>query len=247
MAQPSKKSNPKSASKSNDFRKYIVGFWTLFGLGILVIILLFLLAGWGAFGKMPKFEELENPETNLATEIFSSDGETLGKYYSENRTPIKYEDLPDHLIKALVATEDERFYDHAGIDARGTLRAAVFLGARGGASTITQQLAKQLFTEDVSQNFMSRVLQKFKEWIIAIRLEQKQAQQYELYIGDNGKGYSEAINFNNTSSLGLKLIQNLARQLNGTIERIASEQGTYYRLVFLEIIDETPMNTAKAP
>ncbi len=135
--------------------------------------MLFLLAGWGAFGKMPRFEELENPETNLATEIFSSDGETLGKYYSENRTPIKYDDLPDHLIQALVATEDERYYQHSGIDARGTLRAAVFLGTRGGASTITQQLAKLLFTEDVSQNFVGRVVQKFKEYIIAIRLERQ--------------------------------------------------------------------------
>ncbi|HZJ36441.1 MAG TPA: transglycosylase domain-containing protein [Gillisia sp.] len=173
MANPSKKSNSKSGKKSTGFRKYIIGFWTLFGIGIMILILLFLLASWGAFGKMPEFEELENPESNLATEIFSADGETLGKYYSENRTPIKYEDLPPHLIQALVATEDERYYEHSGIDAIGTLRAAVFLGARGGASTITQQLAKLLFTEDVSQNFMGRVMQKFKEWIIAIRLERQ--------------------------------------------------------------------------
>jgi len=172
MANPSKKSTVKPAKKTG-FRKYIIGFWTLFGLGILSIIVLFLMAGWGAFGKMPKFEELENPETNLATEIFSADGETLGKYYSENRTPIRYEDLPDHLIKALVATEDERYYQHSGIDAQGTLRAAIFLGTRGGASTITQQLAKLLFTQDVSQNFVGRVLQKFKEYIIAIRLERQ--------------------------------------------------------------------------
>ncbi len=173
MANPSKKSNSKSVKKSTGFRKYIVGFWTLFGIGIMILILLFLLAGWGAFGEMPEFEELENPESNLATEIFSADGETLGKYYSENRTPIKYEDLPTHLIQALVATEDERYYEHSGIDAKGTLRAAVFLGSKGGASTITQQLAKLLFTEDVSQTFMGRVMQKFKEWIIAIRLERQ--------------------------------------------------------------------------
>ncbi len=169
MANPAKKSK----TQKQGFGKYIVGFWTLFGIGILLIVFLFLLAGWGAFGKMPKFEELENPETNLATEIFSSDGQTLGKYYNENRTPIKYEDLPDHLVQALVATEDERFYDHAGIDAKGTMRAAVYLGERGGASTIPQQLAKLLFTQDVSQNFAGRVLQKFKEWIIAIRLERQ--------------------------------------------------------------------------
>jgi len=173
MANPSKKSNSKSVKKPSGFRKYIVGFWTLFGIGIMILILLFLLAGWGAFGEMPEFEELENPESNLATEIFSTDGETLGKYYSENRTPIKYEDLPTHLIQALVATEDERYYEHSGIDAKGTLRAAVFLGSKGGASTITQQLAKLLFTEDVSKNFFGRVIQKFKEYIIAVRLERQ--------------------------------------------------------------------------
>lgn len=169
MAQSRKKK--KKPQHSN--RPYIIGFWTLFLLGLLSVIFIFLLAGWGAFGKMPTFEELENPETNLATEIFSSDGETLGKYYSENRTPVKYEDLPEHLVQALVATEDERFYKHAGIDARGTIRAAVYLGQRGGASTITQQLAKLLFTEDVSSNPFARVMQKVKEWVIATRLERQ--------------------------------------------------------------------------
>ncbi|SDR93782.1 penicillin-binding protein 1A [Christiangramia echinicola] len=169
MARTTKKT--KKPAHSN--RKYIVGFWTLFLIGILASVFIFLLAGWGAFGKMPSFDELENPETNLATEIFSSDGKTLGKYYSENRTPIKYEDLPDHLVQALVATEDERFYQHAGIDAKGTLRAAVYLGTRGGASTITQQLAKQLFTEDVAQNDFERVFQKVKEWVISTRLERQ--------------------------------------------------------------------------
>lgn len=169
MAQSPKKKKKPAKSKSS----YIIAFWTLFGLGLLAVIFLFLLAGWGAFGKMPTFEELENPETNLATEVISADGKTIGKYYSENRTPVKYEDLPDHLVKALVATEDERFYKHAGIDAKGTLRAAVFLGTRGGASTITQQLSKLLFTEDVSNNPMARILQKMKEWIIATRLERQ--------------------------------------------------------------------------
>lgn len=169
MAQKQKKKQKSKPSK----RPYIIGFWALFGIGLLAVVLVFLLASWGAFGKMPEFEELENPETNLATEIFSSDGETIGKYYSENRTPIKYEDLPDHLVEALVATEDERFYKHAGIDAKGTLRAAVYLGTRGGASTITQQLSKLLFTEDVANNAFARIMQKIKEWVIATRLERQ--------------------------------------------------------------------------
>lgn len=169
MAQSNK--TKKKPVKSN--ASYIIGFWTIFGLGILAVIFIFLLAGWGAFGKMPTFEELENPETNLATEIFSSDGKTIGKYYSENRTPVKYDDLPDHLVKALVATEDERFYKHSGIDAKGTIRAAVFLGTRGGASTITQQLSKLLFTDQPANNPFARILQKVKEWIIATRLERQ--------------------------------------------------------------------------
>ena len=163
----------KDSKKHSGFRRYIIWFWSLFALGILMAILVFLLAGWGVFGPMPTFDELENPETNLATEIFSSDGETLGKYYSENRTPVKFDDLPTHLVEALVATEDERYYTHSGIDAKGTLRAIVYMGKRGGASTITQQLAKLLFTEDVANNTFARVVQKVKEWVIATRLERQ--------------------------------------------------------------------------
>lgn len=151
---------------------WIKRFWLFFGGTLFFILFIFLLASWGAFGKLPTFEELENPETNLATEIITSDGQTLGKFYRENRTPVNYEDLPQHLIEALVATEDERFYSHSGIDARGTLRAAVFLGKRGGASTITQQLAKQLFTGG-SKNLIERLTQKIKEWVIAVRLERQ--------------------------------------------------------------------------
>ncbi len=167
------KSKKQEAEKRRKYSKYKSWFWMFFALGISLIVFLFLLAGWGVFGTMPTFEELENPETNLATEIFSSDGETLGKYYNENRTPVKYEDLPPHLVEALVATEDERYFEHAGIDARGTLRAAVYLGKKGGASTITQQLAKLLFTENASRNPLARGIQKVKEWIIATRLERQ--------------------------------------------------------------------------
>lgn len=163
---------------TDDFSKYIKWFWRLFAGAIAFVALLFLLASVGAFGEMPSFEELENPSSNLASEIISADGKTIGKLYlNENRTPIKYEDLPQNLIEALVATEDERFYSHSGIDARGTLRAAVFLGKKGGASTITQQLAKQLFHEEGSKNIVERMLQKVKEWIIAVRLERQYTKQ----------------------------------------------------------------------
>lgn len=135
---------------------------------------MFFLASLGVFGEMPTFRELENPDSNLATEIIASDGVTLGRFYSENRSPIKYEDLPQHLVDALVATEDERYYTHSGVDAKGTLRAVVKLGSAGGASTITQQLAKNLFHgSEGSKNIVMRIIQKAKEWIIATKLERQ--------------------------------------------------------------------------
>src|SRR5690554_3996732 len=153
--------------------RHIRTFWKLFGICVLLILFVFLLASWGVFGSLPDETSLENPEKNLATEIISSDGKTIGKFYKENRTPIQYDSLPDHLVNALVATEDVRFYDHSGIDGKGTLRAVAFLGSRGGASTITQQLAKLFFTEQVSRNKFQRGVQKIKEWIIATRLERR--------------------------------------------------------------------------
>ncbi len=164
----------KKQKTTTDFSKYLKWFWFSFAGILSLIMLIFLLASIGAFGEMPSFEELENPSSNLASEIISADGKTIGKLYlDENRSPIRYEDLPQDLVNALVATEDERFYSHSGIDVRGTIRAAVFLGGRGGASTISQQLAKLLFHEEGSRNISERMLQKFKEWIIAVRLEKQ--------------------------------------------------------------------------
>ena len=161
----------------NQFSKYIKWFWIAILGGILALVLLFLLASWGVFGALPSFEELENPEKNLASEVISIDGKTLGKYFKENRTPVKYKDLPENLLKALVATEDERFYEHSGIDFKATLRAVVKLGKDGGGSTITQQLAKLLFTGEGSKNLPERILQKFKEYVIAVRLERQYTKQ----------------------------------------------------------------------
>jgi penicillin-binding protein 1A len=165
------------AQKNNtpvkDIKYYQKKFWKLFFYGLGVMALFFTLASWGFFGSMPSFEDLENPESNLATEVISSDGVTIGKFYNENRTPIKYEDLPKSLVKALVATEDERFYKHSGIDAKRTIGAALQLGSNGGASTLTQQLAKLLFHGEGSTFKLFRVIQKVKEWIIAVKLERQ--------------------------------------------------------------------------
>ena len=159
--------------KEINFKKYIKPFWTLFLVGFTTILLIFLFASWGVFGELPTFEELENPEKNLATEVISSDGVTLGKYAFKNRTPVGFKDLSDNIVKALIATEDERFYNHSGIDFRGTARAIVKFGKGGGASTITQQLAKNLFTKRASSNTFKRLTQKVKEWIVAIKLERQ--------------------------------------------------------------------------
>jgi len=167
------KKNNNSAPVVKDDAYYKKQFWKIFLCSLGGIFLVFLLASWGILGSMPSFEELENPESNLATEIISADGETIGKFYNENRTSVKYEDLPKHLVDALVATEDARFYDHSGIDGRGTLRAVTSLGTSGGASTLTQQLAKQLFHGEGSRFLPFRIIQKVKEWIIATRLERQ--------------------------------------------------------------------------
>lgn len=187
-------------TETTDFSKYIRWFWMLFLAGISGSVLLFLLASWGVLGEMPDHTQLENPETNLATEIISSDGVTLGKFYfNDNRTPVGYKELPQHLVDALVATEDARFFNHSGIDARGTLRAIVKMGQGGGASTISQQLAKQLFHGEGSKNIVERMAQKIKEWVIATRLERQYtkeeiiAQYFNIYdFGNNADGIRSA-------------------------------------------------------
>ena len=163
----------KNQNQNKDIAYYKKKFWKVFFYGLGGLFVFFLFASWGLFGSMPSFEDLENPDSNLATEVISADGVTIGKFYNENRTSIKYKDLPKHLVDALVATEDERFYEHSGIDGRGTLRAVLSLGTSGGASTLTQQLAKQLFHGEGSKFLPFRMVQKAKEWIIAIKLERQ--------------------------------------------------------------------------
>lgn len=164
-------------NKKEDFSPYVKKFWKIFFYCFGGVILFFLFASWGLFGSMPSFDELENPNSNVATEIISSDGVTIGKFYLENRTPVKYAELPDHLVKALIATEDERFYEHSGIDTKGTLRAVLSFGSSGGASTLTQQLAKNLFHGEGSKFLPFRIIQKAKEWIIATKLERQYTKQ----------------------------------------------------------------------
>ncbi|MBA22358.1 MAG: penicillin-binding protein [Flavobacteriales bacterium] len=177
----------------NPFRIPLRFFWSIFALGILLVIILFSSAALGVLGKMPELQQLDNPKTNLATQILSSDGVVLGKFYfNDNRTPIIFDTLPDNLVQALIATEDERFFSHSGIDLKGTLRALVYLGKKGGASTISQQLARQLFVGVRSRNKVEAVLQKFKEWVLAVQLERRYTKEeiIAMYLNIYDFGYT---------------------------------------------------------
>jgi len=169
-------------------KKAVKAWWTVVFIPVFLTVVLFTLISSGNMWFVPKnlqfmptFEELENPESNLAAEIMSADQKLLGKYYRENRTVVKFENLPPVLVNALVATEDIRFYDHSGIDPRGLFRVlfkTVLMGQRssGGGSTVTQQLAKNLFPRDTKKRsklakLAVTIFAKLKEWVIAVKLE----------------------------------------------------------------------------
>jgi len=179
---------------NNDkYKIQVTLFWASFFIGICLFIGIFIYTALGYLGEMPAFEQLENPKTNLATQIISSDGVVLGKfYYNDNRTPITYEGLPKNIVQALIATEDERYYDHSGIDWYATLRAIYFLGERGGASTITQQLARQLFVGVRSRNKKEAIIQKIKEWVLSIQLERRYTKEeiIAMYLNIYDFGYN---------------------------------------------------------
>ncbi|MBG8553203.1 penicillin-binding protein 1A [Hymenobacter guriensis] len=208
-----KPSGLRKPARSGRFAAFIRTLWTLFGIGLLA----FLFYIWAVsanflnlFGRMPNLKTLENPKSELASEVYSSDNVLMGKYFRENRTPVEYEDLPQHLVDALIATEDARFEEHSGIDPKATGRVAAGLltgGSGGGGSTLTQQLAKVLFhtREDLSDGRLNDVpgvrmlITKTKEWILAIRLERSYTKReiMRMYLnvtdyGSNAFGISTA-------------------------------------------------------
>ncbi len=154
------------------FKKYAVWLWILLTGPVLLFFLLLTLVGVGTFGALPKVDELLNPKNNLATIVYSGDMKILGKYYSENRVNVNFESLDKDLVNALIATEDARFYEHSGVDAKAIMRSVtgVFVGGKGGGSTISQQLAKMMFPRE-KLNKAELIIRKMKEWIIASRLE----------------------------------------------------------------------------
>jgi penicillin-binding protein 1A len=181
-------------------KKSIRVFWYIFLGGLTFVILFFLLVLMGVFGKLPTLKQLENPSIMQSSEVYASDGTLMGKYYREhgNRSNVNYRDISKYVIDALVATEDERFYDHSGIDFKRTLSAVATFGRNGGGSTITQQLAKTLL-EQGSKNKATRLIEKMKEYIVAIRLERNFTKEeiIALYLnavpfGDNIYGIRNA-------------------------------------------------------
>ena len=169
-------------------------FWKTYFISIGVFVIFLLAINFGLLGEMPDLTEIENPSASLASQVYAQDGTPMGKFYLEDRTNVKYRDISPYLIQALVATEDKRFYDHYGVDGEGILRAVAFLGTQGGASTITMQTAKNLFTDNWStKNKMLRMIQKIKESIIAIKLESKFTKEEILTIYLNTVPFSENI------------------------------------------------------
>ncbi len=168
----------KKNKKSSYTRRFKVLFtvfiWVINLLIISGIYIYFNMISKGDFGRMPTFEQLENPTENLATRIYSSDLELLGTYFRENRSKISFDELSPHLIDALIATEDIRFYEHSGIDFKALPRVVSGVlggGSKGGGSTISQQLAKMLFNRPAQMSAIELVSCKFQEWVIAVRLE----------------------------------------------------------------------------
>ncbi|MGB4771245.1 MAG: transglycosylase domain-containing protein [Chitinophagaceae bacterium] len=166
-------------------------FWKSLLIGWGAFIVFLILLNLGLFGKLPSLAELENPSMLSSSEIYGSDGTLMGKYYTKDRTNVKYGDISPNVINALIATEDERFYQHSGIDAKGTARAVLFLGTKGGASTITQQLAKNMLEQGLTKNIIRRVIEKFKEWIISVKLERNFTKEEILALYLNTVSFSD--------------------------------------------------------
>ncbi len=169
------------------YQKIVKGLWIAIIAGILAFAVLIIIA---SYGRIPSFERLENPKNNFASMVYTADGSTLGAgYFRENRIPVEYEEISPNVINALLATEDIRYHDHSGIDLKGLIRAVSFMGNRGGASTITQQLAKLIYTHKegrIARNIWERMIQKLREWVTAVKLERTYTKEeiIKMYLNE---------------------------------------------------------------
>lgn len=200
---------PPKNEKNRGWKKWVKMIWMAVIFLILGISFLFFAVSQGFLGSMPDVKELENPDIYVASEIYSSDGKLLSKFEKEKTQPVTYKELPPYLIYALQAKEDERFKEHSGIDLQSIARAVVYGGNRGGGSTITQQLAKLLFTGTRSQNKVTRVFQKLKEWVVAVSLEKRYTKEeiitlyfnkFDFLYNANGIEMASRVYFNKKTS-----------------------------------------------
>ena len=183
-----------------DVKRYTRILWTILIGGILAGFLFIFSVRVGLFGKLPSFKDLENPKSNLASEVISADSVVLGTYFVQNRSNVKYEELSPHLINALISTEDKRFYSHSGIDFRRTFTILFYnlVGKKQGASTITQQLALNLFSEGRARSTGKRIIQKFQEWVTAVRLERSYTKEEIITM------YFNTVDFGAYNTFGIK-------------------------------------------
>lgn len=200
---------PPKKKKNTSWKRWVKVVWIGFIAVVLGISGLFFAVSQGFLGEMPDVKELENPNIYVASEIISSDGVVLGKFEKEKTQPVIYKDLPPYLVYALQAKEDERFKEHSGIDLQSIARAVVYGGSRGGGSTITQQLAKLLFTGNASQNKIERAFQKLKEWVVAVSLEKRYTKEeiitqyfnkFDFLFNANGVEMASKVYFNKKTS-----------------------------------------------
>lgn len=187
---------------NTESHKYLKFLWIFYFAICGFILLLFTVISLGWLGFMPTFEDLENPRSNLASEVYSSDQQLLGKYYIENRSNIHFEDLSPNVINALIATEDVRFTEHSGVDARSIFRVIfrTIIGrdeGSGGGSTITQQLAKNLFPREIHPSKLKLISIKLREWVTAIKLERNYTKEEIIAM------YLNTVDFGN-QSFGIK-------------------------------------------
>lgn len=202
-----------------DVKRYTRNFWKIL-IGLVLIGALFLLmVRVGIFGKLPTFKDLENPKSNLASEIITDDNRVLGTYYVHNRSNVKYSELSPYLVHALISTEDKRFYEHSGIDYSRTISTVLLTlsGNKQGGSTITQQLALNLFGEQRARNSLKRIMQKFQEWITAVRLERNYTKEEIIMM------YFNTVDFGAYNTFGIK---SAARTyFNTTPDKLTAEQA----------------------
>jgi penicillin-binding protein 1A len=214
-----------------DIKRYTRNFWKFLGFLFLLGVLFILSVRLGLFGQLPSFDDLENPNSNLASEIITEDNKVLGTYYVENRSNVKYSELSPYLVKALVSTEDKRFYSHSGIDYSRTFTTIIhtLLGNKQGGSTVTQQLALNLFSERRERNTVKRIMQKFQEWITAVHLERNYTKEEIIMM------YFNTVDFGYKNTFGIK--SGARTFFNTTPDQLTADQaavlvavlkGTYY-------------------